>query len=206
MPRRRTAFVDDERAAHRAGDPPRPGTPVWRCDAIAAPSSTPAWPVPSSAPSRPPSSPARHWGWRSETERRLGPVSRSTSRELTAGLGDVLLVGHDPSFTLTVHDLTGAQARMKKGGLAAIAKGELVICLLRPVGAVSAIAGRRGGTERDDRSGHRSARRPAGRLPQPRELVRSRSLFVNRELSWLAFNDRVLQLAEDEIAAAAWSG
>src|SRR5471030_548131 len=52
-------------------------------------------------------------------------------RELTAGLGDVLLVGHDPSFSLMLHDLTGAQARMRKGGLAAIAKGELV-ALLRP--------------------------------------------------------------------------
>ncbi len=50
---------------------------------------------------------------------------------LTAGLGDVLLVGHDPSFSLTLHDLTGTQARMKKGGLAGIAKGELV-SLLRP--------------------------------------------------------------------------
>ena len=50
---------------------------------------------------------------------------------LTAGLGDVLLVGHDPSFSLTLHDLTGAQARIKKGGLAGIAKGE-VIALLRP--------------------------------------------------------------------------
>jgi phosphohistidine phosphatase len=52
-------------------------------------------------------------------------------RELTAGLDDVLLVGHDPSFSLLLHDLTGAQARMKKGGLAAISKGELV-ALLRP--------------------------------------------------------------------------
>lgn len=50
---------------------------------------------------------------------------------LTADLGDVLLVGHDPSFSLLLHDLTGAQARMKKGGLAAIAKGELVL-LMRP--------------------------------------------------------------------------
>ncbi len=50
---------------------------------------------------------------------------------LIAGQGDVMLVGHDPSFTLTVHDLTGAQARMRKGGLAGIAKGELVV-LLRP--------------------------------------------------------------------------
>ena len=52
-------------------------------------------------------------------------------RELTAGLGDVLLVGHDPSFSLLLHDLTGSQARMKKGGLAAISKGELVT-LMRP--------------------------------------------------------------------------
>ena len=51
--------------------------------------------------------------------------------DLTVGLGDVLLVGHDPSFSLLVHDLTGAQARMKKGGLAGISKGELV-ALLRP--------------------------------------------------------------------------
>ena len=59
-------------------------------------------------------------------------------RELTAGLGDVLLVGHDPSFSLLLHDLTGAQARMKKGGLAGIWKGEL-IALLRPL-ELSAIA------------------------------------------------------------------
>jgi phosphohistidine phosphatase len=57
---------------------------------------------------------------------------------LTAGLGDVLLVGHDPSFSLTLHDLTGAQARMKKGGLAGISKGELVV-LMRPA-ELSAIA------------------------------------------------------------------
>jgi hypothetical protein len=58
---------------------------------------------------------------------------------LTAGLGDVLLVGHDPSFSLLVHDLTGAQARMKKGALAGINKGELV-ALLRP-SELAAIAG-----------------------------------------------------------------
>jgi phosphohistidine phosphatase len=51
--------------------------------------------------------------------------------DLVAGLGDVLLVGHDPSFTLTLHDLTGAQVRMRKGGLAAVHKGELIV-LLRP--------------------------------------------------------------------------
>jgi phosphohistidine phosphatase len=59
-------------------------------------------------------------------------------RDLTAGLGDILLVGHDPSFSLLLHDLTGAQSRMKKGGLAGISKGELVT-LLRP-NELSAIA------------------------------------------------------------------
>jgi phosphohistidine phosphatase len=44
---------------------------------------------------------------------------------------EVLLVGHDPDFSMAVHSLTGAQVRMKKGGLAAINKGELVL-LLRP--------------------------------------------------------------------------
>jgi phosphohistidine phosphatase len=51
---------------------------------------------------------------------------------LAAGLGDeVLLVGHDPDFSMAVHSLTGAQVRMKKGGLAGVHKGELVV-LMRP--------------------------------------------------------------------------
>jgi phosphohistidine phosphatase len=52
--------------------------------------------------------------------------------ELAAGLGDdVLLVGHDPDFSMAVHGLTGAQVRMKKGGLAGVDRGELKV-LLRP--------------------------------------------------------------------------
>src|SRR2546423_10111667 len=52
--------------------------------------------------------------------------------ELTAGLGDdVMLVGHDPDFSMAVHTLTGAQVRMKKGGLAGVDRGELKV-LLRP--------------------------------------------------------------------------
>jgi phosphohistidine phosphatase len=59
---------------------------------------------------------------------------------LAAGLGDdVLLVGHDPDFSMAVHALTGAQVRMKKGGLAGIEKGELIV-LLRPA-ELTAIAG-----------------------------------------------------------------
>jgi phosphohistidine phosphatase len=49
---------------------------------------------------------------------------------LAAGLGDdVLLVGHDPDFSMAVHDLTGAQVQMKKGGLAGVEKGELVVLM-----------------------------------------------------------------------------
>jgi phosphohistidine phosphatase len=53
------------------------------------------------------------------------------ANELAAGLDSVMLVGHDPDFSMAVHDLTGAQVRMKKGGVAAVEKGELKI-LLRP--------------------------------------------------------------------------
>jgi phosphohistidine phosphatase len=54
------------------------------------------------------------------------------AQALAAGLGDdVLLVGHDPDFSMAVHALTGAQVRLKKGGLAGVEKGELIV-LLRP--------------------------------------------------------------------------
>jgi phosphohistidine phosphatase len=47
----------------------------------------------------------------------------------------VLLVGHEPSFSQVVHDLTGARVDFKKGGVAAVRihskQGEL-IALLRP--------------------------------------------------------------------------
>ncbi len=57
---------------------------------------------------------------------------------LAAGLGDnILLVGHDPDFSMAVHALTGAQVRMKKGGLAGVEKGELQ-ALFRP-GDLSAL-------------------------------------------------------------------
>jgi len=47
----------------------------------------------------------------------------------------VLVVGHDPSFTRVVYDLTGARVDFKKGAVAAIRihgrEGEL-IAFLRP--------------------------------------------------------------------------
>ena len=51
---------------------------------------------------------------------------------LADGLGgNVLLVGHDPDFSAAVHTLTGARVRMKKGGLAGVERGELIV-LMRP--------------------------------------------------------------------------
>jgi phosphohistidine phosphatase len=70
-------------------------------------------------------------GLESEVDPRLegGPFD---PRELAEGRGDeVLLVGHDPDFSLAVNHLTGAQVRLKKGGLAAEDRGELKL-LLRP--------------------------------------------------------------------------
>ena len=61
------------------------------------------------------------------------------AEDLAAGLDNVLLVGHDPDFSMAVHELTGAQVRMKKGGLAGIDRGELKV-LLRP-SELSAMAG-----------------------------------------------------------------
>jgi phosphohistidine phosphatase len=59
-------------------------------------------------------------------------------RELAAGFDSVLLVGHDPDFSMAVHSLTGAQVRMKKGGLAGISRGELTV-IMRPA-EIDAIA------------------------------------------------------------------
>ncbi|HEX6665306.1 MAG TPA: histidine phosphatase family protein [Solirubrobacterales bacterium] len=50
---------------------------------------------------------------------------------LTAGRGDVLLVGHEPDFSDEVARLTGAKAKLRKGGLAII-DGSTLVALLRP--------------------------------------------------------------------------
>ena len=47
----------------------------------------------------------------------------------------VLVVGHDPSFTQVVHDMTGGQVDFKKGGVAvvrAVRTGGELLALLRP--------------------------------------------------------------------------
>lgn len=61
-------------------------------------------------------------------ELRGGPFD---STALAAGRGDVLLVGHEPDFSSEVARLTGANVKLRKGGLAVIDGGTLV-ALLRP--------------------------------------------------------------------------
>jgi phosphohistidine phosphatase len=50
---------------------------------------------------------------------------------LVAGRGHVLLVGHEPDFSNEVARLTGAKAKLAKGGLA-IVDGSTLRALLRP--------------------------------------------------------------------------
>jgi phosphohistidine phosphatase len=64
-----------------------------------------------------------------ETERLKGgdfdPVALAGAR------GEVLLVGHEPDFSRAIEASTGAKVKLKKGGLAAIDEGALIV-LLRP--------------------------------------------------------------------------
>ena len=73
-----------------------------------------------------------------ETEEKLrgGPFD---SAGMTAGRGDVLLVGHEPDFSGEVGRLTGANVKLKKGGLAVV-DGSTLVALLRP-GELRRIAG-----------------------------------------------------------------
>jgi phosphohistidine phosphatase len=50
---------------------------------------------------------------------------------LAAGRGDVLLVGHEPDFSDEIARLTGASAKLRKGGLA-ILEPSTLHALLRP--------------------------------------------------------------------------
>jgi phosphohistidine phosphatase len=59
--------------------------------------------------------------------------------DLVGDVEEALLVGHDPDFSAAVHAATGAQVRMKKGGLAGLERGELKV-LMRPT-ELSALAG-----------------------------------------------------------------
>ncbi len=62
--------------------------------------------------------------------------------ELSAGRGNVLLVGHEPDFSGEVARLTGADVRLRKGGLAIVDGGTLV-ALLRRRDLAAIVAARR---------------------------------------------------------------
>jgi phosphohistidine phosphatase len=64
-----------------------------------------------------------------ETTEELG--GHCDSLALTAGRGNVLLVGHEPDFSGEVARLTGARVKLRKGGLA-IVDGSTLLALLRP--------------------------------------------------------------------------
>lgn len=49
--------------------------------------------------------------------------------DLAAGRGEVLIVGHDPTLSQLVGDLTGARVHLKKGAIASIDGAELRMLL-----------------------------------------------------------------------------
>lgn len=63
------------------------------------------------------------------------------SLALAAGRGEVMLVGHNPDFPYEIARLTGAKAKIRKGGLAIVEDGTL-LALLGPA-ELAAIAGNR---------------------------------------------------------------
>lgn len=56
---------------------------------------------------------------------------RFDSVALAAGRGEVMLVGHEPDFSGEVARLTGANVKLRKGGLAVV-DGNTLLALLRP--------------------------------------------------------------------------
>lgn len=71
-------------------------------------------------------------------ELRGGPFD---SLALAAGRGNALLVGHEPDCSGEVGRLTGANVKLRKGGLAII-DGSTLVALLRPSDLAAIAAGR----------------------------------------------------------------
>lgn len=69
------------------------------------------------------------------------------SAGLAAGRGETMLVGHDPYFSDEIARLTGAKAKLRKGGLAII-DGNTLLALLRPDDLAAIAAARAGGPPR----------------------------------------------------------
>ena len=54
---------------------------------------------------------------------------RYDPQDLAAGLGDALLVGHNPTISSVLRDLTGARVHLRKAGIAGVEGGELVVLM-----------------------------------------------------------------------------
>lgn len=60
---------------------------------------------------------------------------------LAAGLGEAMLVGHNPSMSTVLYDMTGARAHLRKGGIAAVQRGELILLLTpRELAAIAGVS------------------------------------------------------------------
>ena len=76
--------------------------------------------------------------------------------QLAAGLHDVILVGHNPAISAAVQALTGARVRLRKGGIAAVDRGELALLLTpRELAAVAAGTGPAAAAENGQRRASR---------------------------------------------------
>ena len=137
-------------------------------------------------------------------------------RAVAAGLGEeVMLVGHEPDFSMALHRMTGAQVRMKKGGLAGVDRGELKV-LLRPV-ELQALAGRLSSTARLEpppgapelaraavsRRAARCAAAATASCSRTRGSITSQS-WISPSRSWSFFAVRA-PLAARSARARAWS-
>lgn len=63
------------------------------------------------------------------------------SHALTAGRGNAILVGHNPDFKDEIARLTGAKAKIRKGGLAIVEDDGTLLALLRPEDLTAIVAG-----------------------------------------------------------------
>jgi len=61
---------------------------------------------------------------------------------LSVGRGEVMLVGHEPDFSNEIARLSGARAKLRKGGLAILDSGTL-LALLRPEDLAAIVASQR---------------------------------------------------------------
>jgi phosphohistidine phosphatase len=71
-----------------------------------------------------------HLGLEPETDDELAGGGFDLA-SVTAGRGHVLLVGHEPDFSTAIGDATSARVKLKKGGLAGMEGGVLLV-LARP--------------------------------------------------------------------------